>query len=103
MAIRITRHYPISIRVSGWKAIATLVILIAIIAGIITFALSLLVVLAPVLLVGSAAYYFLPKKRRRSVVKKTSDSGIIIDGEYRVVNARTIEATSQKAPVRRES
>jgi hypothetical protein len=60
-------------------------LVVAVVAGIIIFALGLLLVLAPVLLVASALYFFLGGKRRISVATEKSATGDVIDGEFRVV------------------
>lgn len=64
-------------------------------AGIIIFALSLLLVLAPIVLVGAGLQYFLGAKGRVSAATDKSASGDIIDAEFSVVETHRVEPQSQ--------
>jgi len=88
------RLTQIGFPVSGWKAVAAFGLFLAVIASVIIFALSLLLVLAPILLVSSVAYYFLAGKSRYTGVSGKSSSPAVIDGEFRVVD----DASDDAAP-----
>ena len=70
---------------SGWKAIAAVGVLIILVAGIVIFAIGVLVVVAPILLLASLVFYFWPGRNAHSVGEVTPKFGAVIEGEFREV------------------
>jgi hypothetical protein len=91
--------YPrtqIGFRLSGWRAALALGLGLAIIVGIIVFAMGLLLVVAPILLVGSVLYYFFGSKTRVFGAADESAAENIIDGDFSVVEKPVETPKAQK-------
>ena len=81
-----------TVKISGWRAIAAIVVGIAVLVAVAAFlALGFLFIVVPTLAIASVAYYFRPKPTIRSrehpeKVRKIGPTGTvtIIDGEYEV-------------------
>jgi UPF0716 family protein affecting phage T7 exclusion len=97
----------LQLRLSGWKAIAVgLVILATIIAALGLLAIGFFVFFLPVLILVPVLYYFVPKLRPRrftqtDAARQPKDGGAVIDGDFRVVDARAVEVNPPAAGVGR--
>jgi UPF0716 family protein affecting phage T7 exclusion len=94
-------------RLSGWKAIAVgLVILATIIAALALLAIGFFVIFLPVMILAPVLYYFVPKLRprrfmRADAARQPKDRGAVIDGDFRVVDARPVEVNPPATDVGR--
>ncbi len=86
------------LRLSGWKAIAVgLVILATLIAALALLAIGFFVLILPLMILAPVLYYFVPQLRPRRFTRadtamQPTDGGAIIDADFRVVAANTVEA-----------
>jgi UPF0716 family protein affecting phage T7 exclusion len=86
------------LRILGWKAIAVgLAILVAIIAALVLLTIGFFIIILPLMILAPVLYYFVPKLRTKlryiddNVTKQATDSGAIIDGEFKVVDTCAAE------------
>ena len=90
----------IQIGLRGWAAIAAG---LAILAAGIFLAIGLIVFLLPLLLLAPILYWLLPKPKIYRVgnpgTKKAAEGAAVIDGEFRVIDASTMEEKAGQADV----
>jgi hypothetical protein len=84
------------IRLSGWRAVAAIVVGLAVLVAVVAFlALSFLFIVLPTAILGTVAYYLLPRPASSTAeISKAAEwtrNAAIIDGTYKVTNDATEE------------
>lgn len=84
------RSGQIGFTLSGWRVVAALTVFLAVVAGVIIFALGLMIVLAPILLLGSVGYYLLSGTRLPVSAQRLASQNVI-EGEFWEANQHSLE------------
>ena len=92
------------LKLSGWKAIAVgLIILASVIAALALLAVSFFILILPLIILTPVLYYFVPKLKPARSMKQGATSqtatGDIIDADYTVVDGGPVQTEPKKLDV----